>query len=41
MSREYALWLARPLRIENPGALYHVTARDIAQQDIFVDDEDR
>jgi REP element-mobilizing transposase RayT len=33
--------MARPLRIEFPGALYHVTARGNAQQDIFLDDEDR
>lgn len=33
--------MVRPLRIEFPGALYHVTARGNAQQDIFLDDEDR
>lgn len=33
--------MARPLRIEFPGALYHVTARGNARQDIFLDDEDR
>ena len=33
--------MARPLRIEFPGALYHVTARGNARQDIFVDDQDR
>jgi REP element-mobilizing transposase RayT len=33
--------MARPLRIEYPGALYHVTARGNHRQDIFVDDEDR
>jgi putative transposase len=33
--------MARPLRIEFPGALYHVTTRGNARQDIFVDDEDR
>lgn len=33
--------MARPLRIECPGALYHVTARGNARQDIFLDDEDR
>ena len=33
--------MARPLRIEFPGALYHVTARFNAQQDIFLDGEDR
>ena len=33
--------MARPLRIEYPGALYHVTARGNARQDIFQDDDDR
>ncbi len=33
--------MARPLRIEFPGALYHVTARGDRREDIFVDDEDR
>ncbi|MBK9306538.1 MAG: transposase [Nitrospira sp.] len=33
--------MARPLRIEYPGALYHVTARGNARQDIFLDPEDR
>ena len=33
--------MARPLRIEYPGALYHVTARGNARQDIFHDDHDR
>jgi putative transposase len=33
--------MARPLRIEFPGALDHVTARGNARQDIFLDDEDR
>src|SRR4030042_35639 len=33
--------MARPLRIEFPGALYHVTARGNARQDIFLDDDDR
>ncbi|MDX2250918.1 MAG: transposase [Nitrospira sp.] len=33
--------MARPLRIEFPGALYHVTARGNARQDIVLDDEDR
>ncbi|MGE3977711.1 MAG: transposase [Nitrospira sp.] len=33
--------MARPLRIEFPGALYHVTARGNALQGIFLDDEDR
>ena len=32
--------MARPLRIEFSGALYHVTTRGNAQQDIFLDDED-
>jgi putative transposase len=33
--------MARPLRIEYPGAIYHVTSRGNARQDIFLDDEDR
>ena len=33
--------MARPLRIEFPGALYHVSARGNARQDIFLDDQDR
>ena len=33
--------MARPLRIEFPGALYHVTSRGNAKEPIFIDDEDR
>lgn len=33
--------MARPLRLEFPGAIYHVTARGNAQNDTFLDDEDR
>ncbi len=33
--------MARPLRIEYPGAVYHVTSRGNARQGIFVDDGDR
>jgi putative transposase len=33
--------MARPLRIEFPGALYHVTSRGNARQRVFRDDEDR
>ena len=33
--------MARPLRIEFPGAVYHVSARGDRREDIFVDDEDR
>jgi hypothetical protein len=33
--------MARPLRLEFPGALYHVTSRGNARQDIYLDDEDR
>ena len=33
--------MARPLRIEFPGAVYHVTSRGNARQPIFIDDEDR
>lgn len=33
--------MARPLRIEFPGALYHVTARGNRRERIYVDDADR
>ena len=33
--------MARPLRIEYPGALYHLTARGNARTPIFLDDEDK
>jgi len=33
--------MARPLRIEYPGAVYHITSRGNAYQDIFLDDTDR
>ncbi|MGQ0666059.1 MAG: REP-associated tyrosine transposase [Nitrospiraceae bacterium] len=33
--------MARPLRIEFPGAVYHITSRGNARQDIVVDDRDR
>lgn len=33
--------MARPLRIEYPGALYHVTSRGDGREDIFADDADR
>ncbi len=33
--------MARPLRIEFPGAIYHVTSRGNAQTSIFLDDIDR
>jgi REP element-mobilizing transposase RayT len=33
--------MARPLRIEFPGAVYHVTSRGDRREDIFADDEDR
>lgn len=33
--------MARPLRLQFPGALYHVTARGNARQKIYLDDEDR
>ena len=33
--------MARPLRIEFAGALYHVTSRGDAREDIFCDDADR
>lgn len=33
--------MARPLRIEYPGAIYHVTSRGNARQAIYKDDADR
>ncbi len=33
--------MARPLRIEYPGALYHLTSRGDGREDIFLDDRDR
>lgn len=33
--------MARPLRIEFPGAIYHVTSRGNARRKIFLGDEDR
>ena len=33
--------MARPLRLEFPGAFYHITSRGNARQNIFVDDTDR
>ena len=33
--------MARPLRLEFPGAIYHITSRGNAREDIFVDDRDR
>ena len=33
--------MARPLRIEFPGAVYHVTSRGDRRESIFEDDEDR
>ena len=35
------LVMARPLRIEFAGALYHVTSRGDGQEDIYLDDIDR
>jgi len=33
--------MSRPLRIEFPGALYHITSRGDRREDVFEDDEDR
>ncbi|RME63366.1 MAG: addiction module toxin RelE, partial [Nitrospirae bacterium] len=32
--------MARPLRIEFPGAVYHITSRGNAKQSIYIEDED-
>lgn len=37
----YSFYMTRPLRLEYPGALYHLTARGNAKQDIYLADEDR
>lgn len=37
----YGVNMARPLRIEYPGAVYHVTSRGNARQAIFLSDDDR
>jgi hypothetical protein len=33
--------MARPLRIEFAGALYHITSRGDRREDIYIDDGDR
>ncbi|MEX0942002.1 MAG: transposase [Pseudomonadales bacterium] len=33
--------MSRPVRIEFPGAHYHVTSKGTNEQDVFLDDEDR
>ena len=33
--------MSRPVRIEFPGAHYHVTSKGISKRDVFLDDEDR
>ena len=33
--------MARPLRLEFPGALYHITSRGDGREDIYLDDADR
>ena len=33
--------MARPLRIEFPNALYHITSRGNRREDIYLDDSDR
>jgi REP element-mobilizing transposase RayT len=33
--------MVRPLRIQYPGAVYHVTSRGNERKDIFSDDGDR
>ena len=33
--------MPRPTRLQYPGALYHVTARGVQQDAIFLDDDDR
>ncbi len=33
--------MARPLRIQYPGAVYHITCRGNARADIYKDNKDR
>lgn len=33
--------MARAMRIEYPGAVYHITSRGNDRRDIFLDDDDR
>ena len=33
--------MARQLRIQYPGAVYHITCRGNARQDIYMDNKDR
>lgn len=33
--------MSRPLRLEFPGSLHHITSRGNARQNIFIDDDDR
>jgi REP element-mobilizing transposase RayT len=33
--------MARPIRIQYPGAVYHVRVRDSHGQEVFQDDQDR
>jgi REP element-mobilizing transposase RayT len=33
--------MSRPLRLQYPGAVYHLTSRGNARQKIFLDDADR
>jgi len=40
-SSQYSVGMVRPMRIEFPGAVYHVTSRGDRREPIFVDDEDR
>jgi len=37
----YACSMTRPLRLEFPGAVYHITARGDGREDIYLDDADR
>lgn len=43
LSRQFVevLKMARPLRIEFPGAIYHVTSRGDRREFIVLDDDDR
>jgi REP-associated tyrosine transposase len=41
MTASFQTRMTRPLRIQFPGAVYHLTARGNVRQDVFLDDTDR
>jgi REP element-mobilizing transposase RayT len=37
----YGQWVSRPLRVNAPGAVFHLIARGNARESVFLDDLDR